>query len=40
VSISAVARRAGFLDAAHFSRRFRLRFGLSPRAYRATARKG
>jgi AraC-like DNA-binding protein len=39
VSIGAVARRAGFVDAAHFSRRFRLRFGLSPRAYRVTARK-
>lgn len=38
VSIGTVAHRAGFLDAAHFSRRFRLRFGLSPRAYRLTAR--
>jgi AraC-like DNA-binding protein len=40
VSIAAVARRAGFLDAAHFSRRFHARFGLSPRAYRVTARSG
>lgn len=40
VSIGAVARRAGFLDAAHFSRRFRLRFGMSPRDYRRMARRG
>jgi AraC-like DNA-binding protein len=40
VAIGAVAQRAGFLDSAHFSRRFRVRFGLSPRAYRSTARQG
>jgi AraC-like DNA-binding protein len=38
--ISAVARRAGFLDAAHFSRRFRLRFGSTPRAYRMASSEG
>ena len=40
VSVAALARRAGFMDAAHFSRRFRARFGLSPRAYRVMARSG
>ncbi len=33
-SVSAVAFRYGFNDAAHFSRAFRARYGHSPRAYR------
>lgn len=36
--INDVALHAGFADAAHFSRRFRQRYGLSPREYRLTAR--
>jgi AraC-like DNA-binding protein len=39
VPIGAVAWRAGFVEAAHFSRRFRQRFGMSPRDYRLTARR-
>jgi AraC-like DNA-binding protein len=35
--ISSVADRSGFMDAAHFSRRFRQRFGLTPREYRLGA---
>lgn len=35
-SIGAIAWRAGFQDVAHFSRRFRQRFGLSPTEYRAS----
>jgi len=34
VSINEIACRAGFSDPAHFSRRFRAAFGLSPREYR------
>ena len=33
-SVSEIAYRCGFNDAAHFSRAFRERFGLSPRAFR------
>ncbi|WP_315835880.1 acetamidase/formamidase family protein [Bradyrhizobium prioriisuperbiae] len=33
-SVSEIAFRCGFSDAAHFSRSFRERFGLSPRAFR------
>lgn len=33
-SISEIAFRAGFNDSAHFSRTFRQRFGVSPRAFR------
>jgi AraC-like DNA-binding protein len=33
--IAAVARRCGFRDPAHFSRRFRAAYGLSPRDWRA-----
>ncbi len=33
-SVSEIAFRCGFTDAAHFSRAFRERFGASPRAYR------
>lgn len=33
--ITAVARECGFVDASHFSRRFRDAFGLSPREWRA-----
>lgn len=33
-SVSEIAFRCGFNDAAHFSRAFRERFGLSPRAFR------
>ena len=36
-SISTVAYRAGFTDVAHFSRRFKQAFGMSPRQYRETA---
>jgi AraC-like DNA-binding protein len=35
-SISSIAYRAGFSDVAHFSRRFRQHFGVSPSDYRAT----
>jgi AraC-like DNA-binding protein len=38
VSISEIAFRAGFSDAAHFSRRFRAAFDLSPREYRRRGR--
>jgi AraC-like DNA-binding protein len=34
-TIGAVARRCGFADAAHFSRRFRSAYGLSPRQWQA-----
>jgi AraC-like DNA-binding protein len=34
-SIGAIAYRAGFQDLAHFSRRFRTQFGLSPSEFRA-----
>ena len=34
--ISTIAYRAGFADVAHFSRRFKQRYGLSPSAYRST----
>jgi len=33
-SVSAIGARWGFWDAAHFSRLFKTRYGLSPRAYR------
>lgn len=36
-SISTLAYRAGFSDVAHFSRRFRLQFGVSPSQYRLAA---
>ncbi len=35
-SISTIAYRAGFGDLAHFSRRFRQRYGVSPSEFRAT----
>lgn len=35
-SVSTIAYRAGFSELAHFSRRFRQRYGVSPRDYRAT----
>jgi AraC-like DNA-binding protein len=35
-SISVIAFRSGFSDIAHFSRRFKNRYGLSPSAYRAS----
>lgn len=38
--ITAVARRTGFADASHFSRRFREAFGTSPREWRETGRAG
>ncbi len=34
VMVSSVAQRWGFVNAAHFSRAFRARFGMSPRAWR------
>lgn len=37
VSIAALARRWGFRDPAHFSRRFRTAYGMTPRVWRATA---
>jgi AraC-like DNA-binding protein len=36
-SISAIAYAVGFGDAAHFSRTFRMRFGMTPREHRARA---
>jgi AraC-like DNA-binding protein len=36
-SVSAVAARWGFLDAAHFSRTFRDAFGMSPTDWRRNA---
>lgn len=33
-TIAAVARRCGFVDAAHFSRRFREAYGMAPREWR------
>lgn len=35
-SISTIAYRTGFSDVAHFSRRFKQRYGVSPSAYRST----
>ena len=37
-AISAVARRCGFADPAHFARRFRERYGVAPRDWRAMHR--
>ena len=37
VQLGEVAYRCGFVDQAHFSRRFRDRYGLSPRDYRNAA---
>ncbi len=36
--ISVVARRCGFVDTAHFARKFRQVYGMSPREWRAMAR--
>lgn len=38
VTISAIARRCGFVDTAHFARKFRQAYGCSPREWRAIAR--
>jgi AraC-like DNA-binding protein len=38
VSITAVAHRWGFTDASHFARRFRSRYGMSPREWQALNR--
>ncbi|NEK57873.1 helix-turn-helix domain-containing protein [Geodermatophilus sabuli] len=38
-TIAAIGRRWGFLDAGHFSRRFRAAFGLSPREWRRRRRE-
>jgi len=35
VTIGGIAQRCGFLDVAHFSRRFRAAYGVSPREFRA-----
>ena len=35
-SVSTIAYRAGFSDVAHFSRRFKQRYGVPPSAYRST----
>lgn len=40
VAIAAVARRCGFADPAHFTRRFRERYGVTPRGWRAMHRPG
>ena len=32
-SIGVVARRCGFVNLSHFSRRFRARYGMTPRAF-------
>jgi AraC-like DNA-binding protein len=39
-TITDVARRCGFADAAHFSRRFRGRYGITPRDWRALHKPG
>ncbi len=36
-SVSSVAYQAGFSDVAHFSRRFKLRYGVAPSEYRAAS---
>lgn len=38
LTISAIARRCGFVDTAHFARKFRQAYGCSPREWRAVAR--
>ena len=38
--IAAVARRVGFVDASHFSRRFKAAYGISPREWRLLHRCG
>jgi AraC-like DNA-binding protein len=38
-TISAIARRCGFIDTAHFARKFRLAYGMSPREWRSIARQ-
>lgn len=38
-TISAVARRCGFVDTAHFARKFRQAYGISPREWRTIARQ-
>ncbi|WP_432571516.1 AraC family transcriptional regulator [Kineococcus sp. SYSU DK005] len=40
VSIAVIARRCGFADHSHFSRRFRQAFGLSPTEWRVAAGRG
>jgi AraC-like DNA-binding protein len=35
LTIAAIARASGFVDASHFSRRFRLALGCTPTAWRA-----
>ena len=40
VAIAAVARRCGFADPAHFARRFRDRYGVTPRHWRALRNGG
>lgn len=39
-SVSAIARRWGFTDPSHFSRRFRAAYGVPPRAWSATPAAG
>lgn len=36
-TVSSVAQRWGFVNAAHFSRAFRTAYGMSPREWRSTA---
>jgi AraC-like DNA-binding protein len=36
LTIDVIARRCGFSDASHFSRRFRLAYGMTPREWRAS----
>jgi AraC-like DNA-binding protein len=38
-TISAIARRCGFVDTAHFARKFRQAYGMSPREWRSIARQ-
>jgi len=38
-TISAIARHCGFIDTAHFARKFREAYGMSPREWRSIARQ-
>jgi AraC family transcriptional regulator, arabinose operon regulatory protein len=40
LTVARIAESLGYADALYFSKRFRLRFGSSPRQYRAEALEG